>query len=150
MRDEEIQVVSVKNEEKLHDKVRKFAIDDGKIVGYGTCIRVYEQFIDESLEHEKFKMENTYTWRINKLAKGIKSIEAMEKPKPISITNNYQPEQKAISSIQTTFRKNRTSGELVIKSDNLIAVLTEIQEVIFLSVETLAVKFTIILDIPHD
>lgn len=59
----------MKNEEKLHDKVKSFQISEGKIYCYGNCIRVFEEFIDESLEHEKFKMENTYKWRINKLAK---------------------------------------------------------------------------------
>lgn len=69
LRSEQIQVVNVRNEQKLHDKVDKFTINEGKIVCYGSCIRVYEEFVDESLQQQKFKMENIYTWRLHKLDK---------------------------------------------------------------------------------
>ena len=102
-------------------------------------------------------MENTYTWRITKLSKADdKSVQTQNfmTNKTPAITPRTKFVDKKIKEvpkkIKTTFRKERTSGELVVRSNSFIAVLTEIQEVIFFSTETLEVKFTIILDIPHD
>jgi CRISPR/Cas system-associated protein endoribonuclease Cas2 len=72
IRNEEIQALNVKNEEKLHEKVRKFILYEGNIITYGTYIRVFDQFVDESLQHEKRKMKTIYTWRLNKLQKTTK------------------------------------------------------------------------------
>lgn len=119
LRNEEIQSLSMKNEEKLHEKVRSFAINEGKIYAYGNCIRVYEQMVDENLQHEKYKMENTYTWRISKLSRH----RGKATPNPAGIPALEVPEKK----IKTTFRNDRTTGEMVVTSNNLICVLTEIQ-----------------------
>lgn len=46
MRGEEIQVLSVRNEDKLHEKIDRFTISRENIVCFGSCIRVYEKFVD--------------------------------------------------------------------------------------------------------
>ena len=69
IRSEEIQVLNVRNEERLHEKIMNFELNKNQIHCYGTCIRVFEEVIDASMQHEKLKMTNMYTWRLNKLPK---------------------------------------------------------------------------------
>lgn len=46
IRNEQIQVINVRNEERLHEKVTNFELKKDKIVCYGTCIRLFVEVVD--------------------------------------------------------------------------------------------------------
>jgi hypothetical protein len=66
---QELQHLSVKNETKLHEKIKHFEIDSRVIYFYGTEVRSYCEYVDESLLHERRKMQTIYKWRLDKLFK---------------------------------------------------------------------------------
>jgi len=66
---DEIQHLNIKNEGKLHEKIKNFELFSNEVCFYGTEVRTYSQYVDEKLLHERRKMQNIYKWRLNKLLK---------------------------------------------------------------------------------
>jgi hypothetical protein len=64
---EEIQHLNVRNESKLHEKVKRFELSRNVLYFYGTEVRSYTQYVDERLLHERRKMQTIYKWRLDKL-----------------------------------------------------------------------------------
>ena len=59
--------MNIRNESKLHEKIKSFELNKNIIYFYGTEVRSYGQFADEKLLHEHRKMQTMYKWRLDKL-----------------------------------------------------------------------------------
>lgn len=53
---EEIQSLSVRNEEKLHERISRFEFHHQQLCLFGTEARLYEQYVEEAVHHEHRKM----------------------------------------------------------------------------------------------
>ena len=150
---------------KLHEKVKKFEIDKNVIYFYGTEMRSYCQYINEQLQHERRKMQTIYKWRLDKLFKEEsayhKEVEEEDKEKNEDKCKDKDHDKcrSRFSSraIKRFMPKNiianqmtTTCVELVISSESYFLVLTDILELIVLEKSSMKIKFTMILNIPHD
>jgi phenylpropionate dioxygenase-like ring-hydroxylating dioxygenase large terminal subunit len=74
---EEINTFSTVNENKLHEKVTNFELVDSDVWTFGSELKLYDQEVDESQQHNKRQMEKTYSWRLVSLKNqsGNKQLE---------------------------------------------------------------------------
>jgi len=83
---EEVQHLSVKNDNKLHQKIKHFEMFRNVLYLYGTEMRSYVRFVNEEIQHERRKMQTIYKWRLDRLFK-----------EEASYTKAHKYDEKAIS-----------------------------------------------------
>ena len=113
---EEVQHLSVKNENKLHEKIKNFEINKNIIYFYGTEVRSYHQYVDEKIFHEKRMMQTIYKWRLDKLFREESSFTKNNKYKDRSI--------KALLPNNTQNSNNNNAIELLFTSENYFLILS--------------------------
>lgn len=68
---EEIQVLSVRNEDRLHEHSSQFCLNyergEAVLSFYGSQFRQFISFVDEDRNNRKRKIECTYHWRLSKI-----------------------------------------------------------------------------------
>lgn len=139
---EEVQHLSVKNDNKLHEKIKHFEMFRNVLYLYGTEMRSYVRFVNEEIQHERRKMQTIYKWRLDRLFK-----------EEASYTKAHKYDEKAISKYMphnTVKDSSATNIQIVLTSETYFLVLTDILELIVIEKATLKIKFTIIMAIPHD
>ena len=129
---EEIQVLNVRNEDRLHEHSSFFTLNYEKgeavLSFYGSEFRQFVSYVDEDRNNRKRKIECTYHWRLNK------------------IEGENDPEHRLPPKVLRTSDSKRTDELMgVVETDKYFVTMSKRYELKLFSRKSYRVKFSLIL-----